>query len=87
MAIRDSVLSIVVQARDRASAALRNIRDRLRDTEGGTASLSERFRGLALRMAALAGTYIGINALRTSLQGILATGSKFETYEAQLSHF
>lgn len=85
MALRDYVVSIVVRARDQAGAALQNLRNRLRDTGRDTETLSDKFRGLALRIGALAGTYLGINTLRSALQGILSTGATFEKYGAQVA--
>lgn len=84
MALKDSVLNIVIRAKDKAAGTFGKIRNSLKRTDKETNTLAASMKKLGVTITGLAGAYLGINALKNAFLGILGTGADFEKFRAQL---
>ena len=78
MALRDSALNIVINARDLTGNALNRLRRRLQDTDQAAARASTSLGDMVKRVAALAAAALGLSALTRAMTGMLRTGDEFE---------
>ncbi len=100
MADKSTVLSILIQAKDAASAVLAKIRGATigisKDNaqyagslDGATASsqrFSDSLSGVIGKLAGLAAGYASVTGLKSALESILSVGGKFETLTIQIEN-
>lgn len=84
MAIRDSVLSIVIRAKDLAGKTLRKFRGNLTDTDKAGKKTGASIGQLTRRVIALGLAYTGLDRLASKLLDVLKTGDKFERLGIQM---
>ncbi|WP_028470039.1 tape measure protein [Neptunomonas japonica] len=85
MALRETALSIVIRARDLSSNVLGRFRRAINGTGEASDTAGQQVEKLTRRVIALAGTYLGINALKKAIGGIIGTGARFEQLETQIN--
>ena len=74
-----------VQGARRAGEAADSFRKRLKNTSSTAESTGSSIKRLATDIAALAGTYLGLSALKNGLLGIINVGARFEQLRIQLN--
>ncbi|WP_202969923.1 hypothetical protein, partial [Endozoicomonas atrinae] len=85
MASTNSVLNIVIRARDLAKGALTKVTARLRTMGRASQQTENRFASLARSIRNLVLTSVGFYAIKKAMQGVLNTGDQFERLEVQLN--
>ncbi|MDO6575399.1 hypothetical protein, partial [Staphylococcus pasteuri_A] len=68
-----------------ARNARESIRRQFSSSANDVAPLSQGVASLTSRIIALGATYLGINALKNAIGGIINTGAKFEQLETQIN--
>ncbi|WP_066018115.1 tape measure protein [Endozoicomonas atrinae] len=85
MASNNSVLNIVIRARDLAKGALTKVTARLRTMGRASQQTEHRFASLGRSIRNLVLTSVGFYAIKKAMQGVLNTGDQFERLEVQLN--
>ncbi|WP_419534731.1 tape measure protein [Endozoicomonas sp.] len=85
MASNNSVLNIVIRARDLAKGALTKVTTRLRSMGRASQQTEHRFASLGRSIRNLVLTSVGFYAIKKAMQGVLNTGDQFERLEVQLN--
>ncbi|WP_419832040.1 tape measure protein [Endozoicomonas atrinae] len=85
MASNNSVLNIVIRARDLAKGALTKVTARLRTMGKASQQTEHRFASLGRSIRNLVLTSVGFYAIKKAMQGVLNTGDQFERLEVQLN--
>jgi len=84
MALKDSVLSIVIKAKDFSSKALRKLRSNVKEVDETSQKAGSSIGKLTKRLAALAAAAIGLQQIKNLFTGILSTGDQFERLGLQM---
>ena len=82
--LREATGQFVAGAR-RAGESTESFRKRLEGTSSTANSTASSIGGLTTKIVALAGTYLGVTALKNALTGLINTGSRFEDMQVQLN--
>ncbi|WP_066017817.1 tape measure protein, partial [Endozoicomonas atrinae] len=85
MASNNSVLNIVIRARDLAKGAFTKVTARLRSMGRASQQTEHRFASLGRSIRNLVLTSVGFYAIKKGMQGVLNTGDQFERLEVQLN--
>lgn len=85
MAIKDSVLNIVIKAKDLAKGTLDRFREGLRSTEQQAERTESKMATLAKRVVGLVAAYASFSAVTRAVGAILGTGDKFEKLSIQMA--
>jgi tape measure domain-containing protein len=84
MAIKDSVLSIIIKAKDLATKTFRRVKTNLKDVDEAGVKTSSSMANLAKRFIALAAAAVGLQQIKNIFAGILKTGDQFERLGLQM---
>lgn len=100
MADRNLALSLIISAKDAASAVIARVRAAVSgaaqesskyaaDTEkatGANGRFAESLNGVVGRLGGLAAAYLSIGGLKTAFEAVLSVGGRFETLSIQISN-
>lgn len=84
MAIKDSILNVVIRAKDLAQGTLARFRRGLKDTDEQAEKTSNSLGNLARRAGQVVGAFVGFESVRRGIIGVLRTGDQFEQLNIQL---
>lgn len=100
MADRNLALSLIISAKDAASAVIARVRSAVSgaaqesskyaaDTDkaaGSNSRFADSLGGVTTRLGGLAAAYLSINGLKTAFESVLSVGGKFETLSIQINN-
>lgn len=84
MALRDSILNIVIRARNLAARPLDRFKRDLKDIESTAGRSDNKLAKLTRRVLGLAGAAIGLHTITRAFQAMLSTGDQFERLGVQM---